>query len=124
MVICLLFLCSTAFGQSSDKYTTVYEKYNQAEDLYEKEKYSAAQEEFQLFMAELDDVNDPFYVKARYYSAISALRLYHANAEKLLLGFLADYPESVHKQSVYLELGGHYYQKKEIQSNGKVVVTN
>lgn len=114
-VIILLFLSASVFSQSSEKYTSDYARFYQAEDLFEKAKFSAAQEEFVLFMNELQDVNDPFYVKAKYYSAISALRLYHADAEKRLLDFLKEYPESIHKQTVYLELGNYYYRKKKFK---------
>lgn len=118
-VVLLLCLSTAVFSQSSEKYQSDYARFYSGEDLYEKEKYSAAQDEFQQFMVELRDVNDPLYIKSRYYGAICALRLYHADAEKLLLSFLADYPESIHRQSVYLELGGHYYQKKKYEETVK-----
>ena len=114
-VIILLFLSTAVFSQSTEKYKSEYARFFKAEDLYEKGKYSAAEEEFKLFMVELADLNDPLYVKAKYYSAISALKLYHADAEKRLLDFLQEYPESVYKQNVYIELGRYYYRKKKYQ---------
>ena len=80
--------------------------------MFEKDKFSAAQEEYEAFMATITDVNDPFYVKAKYYHAMSALRLYHPTAEKLLLRFIEAYPETVYRVQIYLELGKHYYQRK------------
>jgi len=99
----------TGYTQTSDKYESKYVRFYRAEDLYEKVKYSAAHEEFNAFMEELQDANDPLYVKSKYYMALSALHLYHADAERLLLGFLKEYPESIHRQTVYLELGNYYY---------------
>lgn len=112
-VIIFLLLSSVAFSQSSEKYKSDYARFYKAEDLYEKAKFGAAQEEFKIFMSELDDVNDPLYIKANYYSALSALHLYHADAEKLLLDFLKEYPETIYEQNVYLELGRYYYRKKK-----------
>lgn len=112
-IILLLFVNTTVFSQGSEKYESSYARFYTAEDLFEKAKYSAAEEEFNLFIAEFDHPTDPLYIKAKYYSAISALRLYHADAEKLLLDFLKEYPESNNRQNVYLELGRYYYQKKK-----------
>ncbi|MCG8574892.1 MAG: tetratricopeptide repeat protein [Flavobacteriales bacterium] len=110
----LAFLISlVSYSQSTNRYTGDYARYYTAEDLFEKEKYSAAREEFEIFMKELGDREDPLFVKAKYYHALSALKLYHADAEKLLLGYLQEYPESVHRQSIYMELGRFYYRKKK-----------
>ena len=114
-VIFFLLLSVVGFSQSTEKYKSEYARFYTGEELYEKSKYGAAQEEFNLFMEELGEVNDPLYVKASYYSAVSALKLYHADAEKLLLNFLKEYPESIYKQSVYLELGRYYYQRKKYE---------
>lgn len=112
-VIILLFLSTAVFSQSSEKYKSDYARFYKAEDLYEKMKYSAAEEEFKLFMSEQGDANDPLYAKAMYYSALSALHLYHADAERRLLKFLKEYPESIFRQNVYLELGRYYYRGKK-----------
>jgi TolA-binding protein len=101
------------FGQQSERYEGEYVRYHTAEDLFEKQKYSAAQQEFSLFMDELQDVHDAFFIKSKYYHALCALYLYHANAESLLLGFLAEYPESIYRMEIYLELARHYYRRKD-----------
>lgn len=112
-VILFLFASFSVLAQSTEKYKSDYALFYQGEDLYEKAKFSAAEESFKLFMAEFNDVNDPFYIKASFYSALSALHLYHADAEKRLLNFLKEYPESTYKQQVFLELGRFYYRKKK-----------
>lgn len=113
--ILTLFISITVFGQQSDKYRSEYARFYKAEDLFEKEKFSAAHEEFKIFMKEEVDPENPLYVKAKYYNALCALYLYHADAEKLLLGFLAEYPESIYRQTIYLELGRYYYQKRKYE---------
>lgn len=108
----MFFVQVAVFAQQSDRYTGDYTRYHTAEDLFEKQKYSAAQQEFVFFMEENKDAQDPFYIKAKYYHAICALYLFHNDAEKLLLGFLNEYPESIYRQEIYFELGRHYYRKK------------
>jgi len=107
-----LFFGQEVFSQVTEKHHSKYAQFYKAEALYEKEKYSAAQAEYEAFMQTIEDVNDPFYVKSRYYYALCALSLYHPNSEKLLLTFISDYPETVYKNNIYLELGRHYYQRK------------
>lgn len=114
-VILLLLASFSVFAQSTEKYQSEYALFYQGEDLYEKAKFSAAEESFKQFMAQFSDVNDPFYIKASYYSALSALHLYHADAEKRLLNFLKEYPESIYKEQVYFELGRYYYRKKKYE---------
>ena len=107
-----LFLGQAVYGQVTEKHHSKYAQFYMAEALYEKEKFSAAQAEYEAFMQTISDVNDPFYVKSKYYYALCALSLYHPNAEKLLLDFISNYPETVYKNNIYLELGRHYYQRK------------
>ena len=111
----LLLFTLTGFSQVSEKYNSKYEGFYRAEELYAKQKYSAAQEEYQMFMRSISDINDPFYVKARYYYALSALNLYHPDSEKLLLAFITDYPETVYRDRIYFELGKHYYTRKRFE---------
>ncbi|MCB9225274.1 MAG: tetratricopeptide repeat protein [Crocinitomicaceae bacterium] len=111
--ILLLFLGLSANAQLSDKYTSDYANFYRAEDLFEKEKFSAAQEEYRLFIQNFDQPNHPYYIKSRYYIALCALYLYHADAELLLLQFLREYPESTYRQDIYFELGRYYFRKNK-----------
>ena len=116
MIVLLVFIASFAgFAQVSEKYNSKYAGFYRAEELFEKKKYSAAQEEYETFMEGIVDINDPFYVKARYYYALSALYLYHPDSEKLLLAFITEYPETVHRDIIYFELAKHYYERKRFE---------
>ncbi|MDX1350474.1 MAG: tetratricopeptide repeat protein [Putridiphycobacter sp.] len=110
--VIILFSTQQSFAQVSEKHDSKYAQFYRAEALFEKHKYSAAQAEYAAFLTTISDVNDPFYVKAKYYHAISALHLYHPTAEKLLLDFIQEYPETVYKTSIYFQLGNHYYQRR------------
>lgn len=108
----LLIIQFVNFGQISEKYDPVYAKFYSAEELYEKHKFSASQEMYESFMEDVSDVNNPFYIKAKYYHALCALNLYHPDSEKLLLEYIDLYPETVYRDRIFLELGSHYYQRK------------
>ena len=110
----LLVICnSVVFAQTSDKYNSEYANFYRGEELFTKEQYSAARKEFRAFIDGFDGENDPFYVKANYYEAISALELYNNDAITLLHNFNKNYPESIYKKDIYFRLGKFYYQKKK-----------
>lgn len=103
-----------SWAQVSEKYHTPLAGFYRAEDLFEKEQYSAARKEFRLFMDEYKgSKNDPFYIKAQYYEGVSALELFNNDAVDLLEQFNRDYPESIYKYDIYLRIGRYYYQKKD-----------
>ncbi|MCR9171616.1 MAG: tetratricopeptide repeat protein [bacterium] len=109
----LLFLTCQAFAQTSEKYNSEYANFYRAEELFEKEQYGAARKEFRIFMNGFQEINDPMYIKASYYEAISALNLYNNDAESLLLTFLKNYPEIIYRTDIYFRLGKHYYYRKK-----------
>jgi len=109
----LFFLSLSVTAQQTERYVGDYTVYYTAEDLFEKEKYSAAQQEFKAFMTQNGDAQDPLFIKAKYYHALCGLYLFHADAEQLLLGFLNEYPESIYRKEIYFELGKFYYRKKD-----------
>ena len=101
------------FSQTSEKYNSDYENYYRAEQLFEKEQYGAARYEFRAFMDVFNKPNDPMYVKAAYYEAVSALELYNNDAVPLLMTFNVNYPESIYKKGIQFKLGKFYYHKKK-----------
>ena len=113
LLFLVIFSCGQLLAQSSDRYNSVYKTFYQAEDLFQKEQYAAARKEFHLFMNEFDEENDPFYVKASFYEAISALELYNNDAIDLLLLFNKNYPESIYKTRISFKLGQYFYYKKK-----------
>lgn len=105
------------YSQSTEKYNSEYENFYRAEELFVKEQYAAARIEFRAFIDGFDKSrpNDPSYVKAQYYEAVSALELYNNDAVSLLESFNRNYPESIYKMDIYFRLGKHYYQKKDFK---------
>jgi len=113
LIILGLLYSSMTFSQTSEKYNSEYANFYRGEDLFRKEQYAAARKEFRAFIDGFDHPNDPMYVKARYYEAISALDLYNNDAIKLLEDFNKNYPESIYKKDIFFRLGKFYYYKRK-----------
>ena len=113
LVILFLSIFSQLFGQTSEKYNSEYATFYRAEELYNKEQYGAARNEFRNFVNHFDKKNDPIYVKALYYEGLSALELFHNDAVNLLISFNQNYPESIYHNAIFFRLGKYYYQKRD-----------
>lgn len=113
LVILFLSVITQYFGQSSEKYNSEYATFYRAEELYNKEQFGAARNEFRNFITHFDKKNDPLYVKALYYEGLSALELFHNDAVDLLISFNQNYPESIYHNAIFFRLGKYYYQKKD-----------
>lgn len=106
--------CFSSQAQRQEKFNGEYSLFYAAEDLYEKDQYAAARASFQEFYNHFNyEKNDPLFMKARYYEGLSALYLYNNDAVDILLDFLKDYPESIYKYQLYLEIGKYFHQKKK-----------
>lgn len=115
-IFVLIFLLSgfCSFAQKSEKYQSALAPFYRAEDLYEKEQYSAARAEFRQFIDSYKgSKNDPFYIKALYYEGMSALELFNNDAIDLLETFDREYPENIYKYDIAFQIGRYYYQKKD-----------
>lgn len=110
-----VFVPLLTWGQTSEKYSGAYGDYYRAEELFEKEQYSAARKLFSEFLSVNNDKHDPIHTKARYYEGLCALELYNNDGITLLMTFNQDYPENIYKHSIYFKIGQHYYQTKKYE---------
>lgn len=114
LLVLFLGLAQLSWSQATEKYESPLSGFYRAEDLFEKEQYSAARKEFRLFIDEYKgSKNDPFYMKALYYEGLSALEVYNNDAVALLEQFNRDYPESIYRYEIFFRIGRYYYQKKD-----------
>ncbi len=102
----------TVVAQKTGIYTNEYSVYDEAAELYDKEKYTAAQELYSTFIEQTNNELDDRVMHAYYYKAMCSKELYHADAEFQFIDFLNRYPESPRVQSVYFNMGIIYYRKK------------
>ncbi|MDR0802217.1 tetratricopeptide repeat protein [Fluviicola sp.] len=115
-ILFILLLVSSFLGwsQASEKYHSPLSGFYCAEDLFEKEQYSAARKEFRLFITDYKgSKNDSYYIKALYYEGLSALELFNNDAIDLLENFNREYPESIYRNNILFQIGRYYYQKKD-----------
>ena len=102
----LILLVWSSFGdvlaQETHKTNSPYELYLNAVELYEKEQYSAARIEFEGFLQQNLNTNDPYVIKAFYYRGMAALNLFSDDAVSLLSEFNTHYPENVYRNDISL----------------------
>ena len=100
------------YGQKTSNYRSPIVQFRDAVELFNKEKYGAAQENFKM-LADTRDYPVEMRANALYYEALCALRLYNADAENLMMAFIKDYPENPKVNRGYYELAGYYFTGKK-----------
>lgn len=111
----LLLISSVSIAQQSTIYTEEYAVYRTAQDLYDKEHYSAAQEKFFQVVEDIDNQQDEIRINSEYYAAICALELFHKDAEHLLNQFLFKHPDHPKGKKINFQLGRYYYRTKKLK---------
>jgi len=113
LVILFCSLNSYVLGQKTTIYTHDNATYNTALELYDKEKFSAAQEKFDAVLKNIDDKKSEVAVNSQYYHAICGLELFNTDAENLLIEFIYAYPESPKVKLAYFHLGRYKFRQKK-----------
>ena len=87
-------------------------EYNRGLELFKKEKYPAAIRLFDAYIAKAGENDRIEVAEAEYFSALSALRLFNADAEYRMVMYLSHHPESPRINLARLALGDYFYQNK------------
>ncbi len=109
----LLLLAPDAFGQRPAHYAHGNADIDRAKELFNKEKYAAAQYEFQRVMERIPDRTNMVRTEAEYYSALASVRLFHDDAGHRLQSFINNHPEDPHASAVRFELFKHAFAQKK-----------
>jgi TolA-binding protein len=97
-------------AQQTLVYTDEIRYYNRGLELFDKEKFAAAQKHFDwYFKLSTQPINK---ANAAYYSAVCALELFNNDAEYLLNQVIAKYPESTKAKLALFQLGKLHYRNK------------
>lgn len=114
LLLCVLFLAffSSVEAQKTASFTSIDRFYREALDLFDKEKYAAAQRKFEEFIAIKQDPLAERSVNAEYYAGLCAMNLYHKDAEYRLEQFVENHPASAWSKRAYFELAVHNYKRK------------
>jgi tetratricopeptide (TPR) repeat protein len=116
LVILSLLVVLPLSAQMTAKYTNEFVVFQRAQDLFEKEQYGAARQEFRAYIDNCSQKNDPTYIKALYYEAMSALELQQNDAVPMMEDFIRNYPENIFQSTIYCKLGLYYYNKKDFKT--------
>lgn len=109
-----LILCShISSAQQSFVFTEAYPEFREGLELFQKEKYLAAQENFQNTINAIANPKSEIRIDAQYYHAICAVKLFHDDAEVLVKRFIEEHPENTHHTSAQLNLGRYYFRKRD-----------
>ena len=100
--------------------------YDQALELFDKEKYNPARQAFEDYLATQPE--GPQAALAEYYAGLCAVYLFHADGERRVREFVAKYPGHPRADEAMFRVGLFYYQNKdyrqavavltEVNSNG------
>lgn len=101
------------YAQKSLIYTMPDQDYKRAMELYEKQKYAAAQQYFQKVIEKPSSANSDERADAEYYSALCALELFNPDAEYLLTRFIAENPENNKANEAYFYMARFQYNNKK-----------
>lgn len=107
-----LFISVNGSAQQSATFTAPDLLYREAIELFDKEKYAAAQDKFERYMLQNKDQQTERSVNAEYFAGLCAMYLYHKDAEYRLETFVHDHPESPWVRQVYWELADYNYKRR------------
>ncbi len=100
-------------AQKSLFYTLPDKDYIAATELYEKQKYAAAQHYYQIVASKPSSENTGVRANAEYFAALCALELFNPDAEYLLNKFIAANTENSKANDAYFYMARHQYNNKK-----------
>ena len=104
LLVGLLFSVSV-FSQKTVHVLHEDTEFKTAIELFQKEKYGAAQKGFVKVIETNKDAHSLIRIDAEYYNAICAIELFNKDGELYLKQFIEDHPESPKAKTAYFYLG-------------------
>ncbi len=104
-------------AQSSFSGIEIGSEFNRGMDLYTKEKYAGAIRILDSYVKKSNPANKILVDEAKYYAALSALRLFNPDAEYRMLMYLSEHPESPKINEAKLSLGDYFYQSRNYRKS-------
>ncbi len=115
----LILFTANCLAQTNSKQLELNSKYTDALNLLDNQKYVAAQKLFEEVehaidvhgIAKENKEITLLKINAEYYAAVCGLELFNANAEKLLLQFVINYPDNPCSKLASFDIGNFYYRQ-------------
>lgn len=104
-------LSVSAFSQQSEIDVNLLADYNHAVKLFNSKAYAAAQKTF-VEVSESSEDRMRLKADADYYDAMCAIRLNQTDADKKVLSFVENHPNSNKKDKAYFNVGNYYFANK------------
>jgi len=112
-IICIqFFLLSPLFAQKPHSLETIDSEYKTALELFQKQKYGAAQNHFLKALEAYQGKDSEWKTDAEFYAALCAVELFNEDAEYLIQEFIRNHPESPKAKLALFELALFEYQNK------------
>ncbi len=97
-------------AQTTLVYTSDNQKYNTALELYDKQKYVAARDQFDAYRTR--GKNDLKSLDAEFYSDMCGLYLENEGAEQKIESFVSSHPDYIHNNEAFFQIGIAEFSKK------------
>ncbi len=113
-MVFMLFIFNNKYKATAQR-TAIYEDqtriYQRALELFDKEKYGAAQKHFNLFAQNCKD--EVYILNAKYYEAVCAMELANNDALKMFQLLIKKYPQYDKAELAKYQIGRFYYRNKD-----------
>ena len=119
LILILAFSTNSSFSQKNLVYSEPTAEYEKGLELFNKEKYNAAQDCFSKTIDAIDDPQSEMRISAEYYSAICAIELYHTDAESQLTKFISNHTDNSRVKLANYQLGKLQYRQKKFEKAAK-----
>ncbi len=106
------------YAQKTQVYEQAEETYYHAVELYDKDLFGPAIEEFELYLKS-DQKDQLLAEKARIYALISHMQLDHHNYDRKLDRYLKNNPETAMHNLAMFELGNYYFNNRKFKKSAK-----
>ncbi len=113
VVFLLILLPGWLMSQQSSLFRDKDSDLRQGFELFDKEKYGAAQRYFNKAAEQYPDLHSEIRKQADYYSALCAVELFNPDAEVLLTQFIYRHPESPLVKQAWFQLGKFFFRDKK-----------
>ncbi|MFT5724933.1 MAG: TolA-binding protein [Bacteroidia bacterium] len=118
VVTLMTVLFTSGFSQKTQVYEQHEEVYYHAIELYNKELFGPAIEEFERYVV-LEKTNDLLSEKAKIYALMSHMQLDHTNYDRKLDNYLKRNPETALNNLALFELGNFYFNNRKFRKSAK-----
>jgi tetratricopeptide (TPR) repeat protein len=110
--LCFFFVALPFLSQQTIANATAIARYNSGLNLYNTKAYAAAQKTFSTF-SKTKNIGFNLKADALYYEAMCAIKLRQPNADKKVLSFVENYPNSSKKNTAFFTVGTYYFANKK-----------